>query len=129
MTESNNAAPEKRTGAKNEAYRYFAFVSYSSKDAKIAKSLQRRLETYKLPTTLRNELEAERGVKFPKRLSPIFRDMTDLEASVLGRSIRRELEDSKFLIVVCSPNSATSAWVNQEVENFILMGRYDRIIL
>lgn len=109
MAESNNAATEKCFGAKNEAYRYFAFICYSSKDAKIARALQRRIEAYKLPTTLRNELEAERGVKFPKRLTPIFRDMTDLEAGVLGRSIRRELEDSKFLIVVCSPNSATSA--------------------
>ncbi|MBQ9129019.1 MAG: toll/interleukin-1 receptor domain-containing protein, partial [Thermoguttaceae bacterium] len=129
MAERSARAIGNRLSAKTEVYRYFAFISYSSKDAKIAKSLQRRLETYKLPTTLRNELEAERGVKFPKRLSPIFRDMTDLEAGVLGRALLRELEDSKFLIVVCSPNSATSAWVNQEVENFILMGRYDRIVL
>lgn len=112
-----------------ESYRYFAFISYSSKDQKVANRLQKQIETYRLPTVTRNELEKERGGKYPKRLKPLFRDMTDLGAGVLGKSILRELEDSKYLIVVCSPNSAQSDWVNQEIENFILMGRYERIIL
>ena len=110
------------------AYRYFAFISYSSKDNKAAAKVQRKIETYRLPTVLRNELEASTGKKYPPQVKPLFRDMTDLSAGLLGMSILRELEDSRFLLVICSPDSAKSEWVNQEVENFILIGRYERII-
>ena len=112
-----------------ESYRYYAFISYSSKDAALAKGLQDIIESYRLPVVIRNELEAQSGMKYPKKLSPLFRDMTDLAPAPLGQSIRRELEDSKYMIVLCSPNSAESQWVNQEIENFILMGRYDHILL
>ncbi|MBQ2620767.1 MAG: toll/interleukin-1 receptor domain-containing protein, partial [Thermoguttaceae bacterium] len=112
----------------NLAYRYFAFISYSSKDQKAAENLQKKIESYQLPSVLRNELEAATGKKFPKRVKPLFRDMTDLSAGLLGKSILRELEDSRYLLVICSPDSAKSEWVNQEVENFILMGRYEKII-
>ena len=97
----------------NLAYRYFAFISYSSKNKKAAETIQRKIETYRLPTVLRNELEASRGKKYPKRVKPLFRDMTDLSAGLLGKSILRELEDSRFLLVICSPDSAQSDWVNQ----------------
>ncbi|MBR6437109.1 MAG: toll/interleukin-1 receptor domain-containing protein, partial [Thermoguttaceae bacterium] len=110
------------------AYRYFAFISYSSKDKKTAAKIHNKIESYRLPAVLRNELEATNGKKYPQRVQPIFRDMTDLSVGLLGKSILRELEDSRFLLVICSPESARSDWVNQEVENFILMGRYDRII-
>ena len=113
----------------NLAYRYFAFISYSSKDKKTAEKLQKKIEGYRLPTVLRNELEATTGKKYPQRVRPLFRDMTDLSAGLLGKSILRELEDSRYLLLICSPDSAKSEWVNQEVENYILMGRYERIIL
>ena len=81
-----------------------------------------------MPVVLRNELEAANGKKYPQFVKPLFRDMTDLSAGLLGKSILRELEDSRFLLLICSPDSAQSEWVNQEVENFILLGRYERII-
>ena len=112
----------------NLAYRYFAFISYSSDDKRLTKKIQDKIESYRLPTVLRNELEAATGKKYPQRVQPLCRDDTDLSAGLLGKSILRELEDSRFLLVICSPNSAKSEWVNQEVENFILMGRYERII-
>ncbi|MBO5436113.1 MAG: toll/interleukin-1 receptor domain-containing protein, partial [Thermoguttaceae bacterium] len=105
-----------------EAYRYFAFISYSSNDEKYAKVLQKKIETYRLPTVIHKELNERWEGNFPKRLKPIFRDRTDLPAAPLGTSLLRELEDSRYLIVVCSPRSAQSEWVNREVENFILMG-------
>ncbi|MBP3694708.1 MAG: TIR domain-containing protein, partial [Thermoguttaceae bacterium] len=111
-----------------EAYRYFAFISYSSNDEKYAKVLQKKIETYRLPTVIHKELNERWEGNFPKRLKPIFRDRTDLPAAPLGTSLLRELEDSRYLIVVCSPRSAQSEWVNREVENFILMGRFQRII-
>jgi hypothetical protein len=42
--------------------------------------------------------------------------------------IEKSLEDSEFLIVICSPTSARSPWVNKEVQTFIDLGRADHII-
>ncbi|MBR5711423.1 MAG: toll/interleukin-1 receptor domain-containing protein [Thermoguttaceae bacterium] len=113
----------------NLAYRYFAFISYSSKDKNIAEKIHDKIEAYPLPSVLRNELEAERGKDIPEYLSPLFLDISHLGAGQnLSETINQELKSSRFLLVICSPNSAKSDWVNQEVENFILMGRYDRII-
>lgn len=64
----------------------------------------------------------------PRHIRPVFRDKTDLGAGVLSESLRRELELSKYLIVVCSPAAARSEWVNREIGSFIEMGRADSII-
>ncbi len=112
----------------NLDYHYFAFISYSSKDKKAAKRIHHKIEGYKLPTVLRNELEANSETKYPQRVTPLFWDMTDLPPALLKKSILRELEDSRYLLLICTPNSAKSEWVNREVENFILMGRYERVI-
>ena len=113
----------------NLGYRYFAFISYSSKDKKFAEKIHQRIINFPLPSVFRNELEAANGKECPQCVSPLFLDITNLPAGqLLGETILQELNDSRFLLVICSPNSAKSDWVNQEVENFILMGRYDRII-
>ena len=41
--------------AKKTGYRYFAFISYSSKDVKWAEWIQKKLETYRLPSKIRKE--------------------------------------------------------------------------
>jgi TPR repeat protein len=58
----------------------------------------------------------------------VFRDQTDLAGVEVTTSLRRELRLSRFLIVVCSPNSAASRWVNDEVAYFEGLGRQDNII-
>jgi len=104
-------------------YHYYAFISYSSADGKWAKWLQNHLENYRLPTAVRKQ-----SIDIPKRLMPIFRDSTDLSTGVLKDVLRKELEASKFLVVLCSPSSAASSWVNEEVKHFIELGRTERII-
>lgn len=100
----------------------FAFISYNHKDVKYAKWLQKKLENYKLPTEIHNEFEDSRFIR------PVFRDQTDLNTGVLANVLRDQLEASKFLIVLCSPNSAKSQWVSNEVKTFIEWGRLDQII-
>ncbi|MBQ0057648.1 MAG: TIR domain-containing protein [Bacteroidales bacterium] len=100
----------------------FAFISYNHKDVKWAKWLQKNLETYKLPTEIHNEFDDSRFIR------PVFRDQTDLNTGVLGNVLRDNLLASKFLIVLCSPNSAKSEWVSKEVQSFIEWGRLDCII-
>ena len=75
-----------------------------------------------MPTIIREEYS------LPETLKPIFRDVTNIPVGELRDLLREELERSKFLIVVCSPDSAQSKWVNREVEYFIELGRFDKII-
>ncbi|MDR1859839.1 MAG: toll/interleukin-1 receptor domain-containing protein, partial [Bacteroidales bacterium] len=106
-----------------QGFEYYAFISYKREDEKLAKWLQNKLEGYRLPSVIRKEVP-----RLPKRIRPIFRDKTDLGAGLLTDSLRNELEKSRYLIVVCSPQAAKSEWVGKEISAFIEMGRADRII-
>lgn len=116
FTQSNNVD----TG---QLFRYFAFISYCREDEHIAKWLQRKLETYRLPSKIKKE-----NTNLPKRIVPVFRDTTDLGGIHLEESLHSELDDSKYLIVICSKNSTQSPWVNKEIEHFIANGKADKII-
>lgn len=102
--------------------KYFAFISYSHRDEKIARWLQRQLESYKLPSEIHNDLDSSRYLR------PVFRDRSDLDGGVLTDVLREKLQNSKYLIVICSPNSASSQWVSNEVKAFIEWGRLSQII-
>ena len=102
-------------------YLYDAFISYSHKDMTWGRWLQRKLETYRIPKEMRGERPAGQNLK-------IFRDQTDLAGVELQTALRKELDAARFLIVLCSPGSAASSWVNDEVKYFISLGRVDRII-
>lgn len=96
---------------------YFAFLSYSHKDAADADWLHHELERFRVPSSLAGRLTAH-GV-IPKRLTPIFRDRHELAAADdLGEEIREALESSRCLIVLCSPAAAKSKWTNAEIELF-----------
>lgn len=106
-----------------EQYTHFAFISYSHKDMKVAKWLQRHLEAYKLPTEIHNEIDAR-----SRYLRPVFRDETDLNGGVLNDTLYEHLRESKHLILICSKDSALSPYVNDEANYFIAMGRFEWII-
>jgi tetratricopeptide (TPR) repeat protein len=103
--------------------RYRAFISYSHGDERWARWLQRALEKYKLPKSLRTA-----HPEMPASLFPIFRDRDELASSTdLSESIQRAMADSDALILVCSPESARSHWVNEEVRRFREARGDDRI--
>lgn len=105
------------------SYKNFAFISYSHKDMTIAKWLQKQLERFKLPTEIHNEINSE-----SRYLRPIFRDESDLNTGILGDELRKNLEESKYLILICSQHSRHSQWVSDEAKAFVDMGRLSRII-
>lgn len=106
--------------------KYWAFISYSHRDAQWGNWLHKVLETYRPPRTLIGTTTATGIV--PKRLAPIFRDREELaSATDLGTVINAALENSGCQIVICSPNSARSRWVNEEILAFKRLGREDRI--
>ena len=107
-------------------FRYWAFISYSQRDAKWARWLHKKLETYKVPRELLGKRVSNRTI--PRRLIPIFRDRDELpSAGDLSEKIREALEASHALIVICSPYAAVSPWVNEEVRTFKGLGRSQRV--
>lgn len=109
------------------SHKYWAFISYSSKDTLAARRLHVRLETYRIPKELVGRPGRDENV--PRRLFPIFRDRDELPLSHdLGATIQDALRASKYLIVLCSPHAAQSKWVNEEVRYFKSLGRADRIL-
>ena len=98
-----------KTFAGSEPARYTAFVSYRhvEPDRKWAKWLHFALETYRVP----KRLVRERNL--PQRIGRVFRDEEELAASShLSKEIETALEQSQFLLFVCSPRTPTSKWVN-----------------
>jgi len=108
--------------------KYTAFISYNLKDDRWAKWLQRKLEAYSIPVVIRNEKdEVMRREEKPKKLR-VFRYKTDLNTVSLNEGLAKELDDARWLIVICSPNSARSAWVGKEIQHFLDTGRRDHIL-
>lgn len=98
-------------------YRYYAFLSYSHRDEEWAQWLQHEFEHYHLPSNL----NGREGL--PEGFRPIFRDIDELSGGELKPQISQALAESANLIVVCSPNSARSRYVNGEIEEFMAIGR------
>ena len=104
--------------------KYFAFISYNHKDTSWGKSLQRKLENYRLPAVLCKQ----HGLK-KNPLRPLFFAPTDILPGGLSAELQDRLRDSQNLIVICSPNSAKSRWVGEEISFFYSLGRADKIHL
>ncbi|MDX2427659.1 MAG: toll/interleukin-1 receptor domain-containing protein, partial [Xanthomonadales bacterium] len=107
-------------------FRYRAFISYCHQDEALAAWLHRALESYHVPWRLVGR-EGQFG-SVPDKLTPVFRDREELSSATdLSEKITNALEESESLVVICSPASAQSYWVNEEIRQFRNLGRADRI--
>ena len=119
MKEMDTSEQEMNQG---QEFKYYAFISYNSKDTKWGKRVQRKLEHYRMPATLCSE----RGWKRTP-IRPVFFAPTDIQPGGLTDELQERLKASRNLIVICSPNSAQSAWVGKEIEFFHSLGRTENI--
>ncbi|MBQ0028428.1 MAG: toll/interleukin-1 receptor domain-containing protein [Lachnospiraceae bacterium] len=97
--------------------KYDAFISYrhAELDMEMAKKIHTGLESYKVPKAV----ALKSGKKSIKR---VFRDQEELPiGSDLDDNISAALEESEYLIVICSPRTPDSYWVCKEIETFIEM--------
>lgn len=107
--------------------KYWAFLSYSHTDRQWGDWLHKALETYRVPRRLIGK--ESRDGKIPPRVFPVFRDREELPVSSdLGSNIEEALGESRYLIVICSPRSAQSRWVGEEIKTYKKLGREDRIL-
>jgi hypothetical protein len=105
---------------------YRAFFSYSRADDGLADWLWGYLDRYRVPPGL-----VVTGLPLgapAENLHPIFRDRFDLSAGGnLSMRLQSALERSDSLIVLCTPESSRSAWVEHEVQTFLRTGKEARI--
>ena len=104
-----------------DEYIYDAFISYSHRDLKWARWVQRKLETFPIPRELVGQAGGRRRLR-------VFRDQTDLAGVEVQLALQKELRASRYLIVICSPSSAASHWVDDEIRFFQGMGRVEQIV-
>lgn len=102
--------------------RFRAFISYSQQDKEWGARLHRWLESYRVPVGLLVEVGADR------RLGRFFRDDEEMPAAAdIAGVVRRAIEDSESLIVICSPRAAQSKWVAAEIAHFRQTGRGSKV--
>ena len=104
------------------AVKYDAFVCYKhgAIDSAAALTLQRALENYRAP----------KGVADKRRpFGRIFVDEGELASCAdFGQQICDALKNSEWLIVICSPDTPLSPWVQLEIDTFLKYHDRSRIL-
>ena len=96
-------------------YTYYAFISYRRLDSKWAKWLKNRLQAYRLPNKTHSLHQ-----NLPRRFNPIFLDKTNLTPGLLDEGLKKEVQASKYLIVICSKNAhEKSQYIDEEIDYFL----------
>jgi eukaryotic-like serine/threonine-protein kinase len=112
--------------AGSQGFKYRAFISYCHKDRWQAEKLHRSLEHFLVPRALIARSAAD-GVSIPRKLGRVFIDRYELAVGHLPKQLQDALGQSENLIVICSPEAAESACVNEEIRLFRKLGRGNRI--
>lgn len=100
----------------DKEFKYDAFISYRhcELDKYVAENLHKVLETYELPKNIKEKL----GIT-GRTIKRVFRDQDELPlSSNLEDPIIDALNNSKYLIVICSPRLKDSLWCKKEIETF-----------
>ena len=96
---------------------FAAFLSYSRHDKRLALWLVRALEEFSPPHRTISDLKAKQAPFLAAK--PIFRDESDMPVGgAVPDRLNEVLDASASMIVLCTPTSAGSAWVNEEVKQF-----------
>lgn len=104
------------------AVKYDAFICYKHGpvDSVAALTLQRALETYRAP---------KRAATKRKPFGRVFLDEGELSSCAdFGQQIQEALKNAGWLIVICSPDTPTSPWVQQEIDCFLKYHDRSRIL-
>ncbi|MCR5203662.1 MAG: TIR domain-containing protein [Lachnospiraceae bacterium] len=107
-----------------EIRKYCAFISYRHKelDKSIAKKIHSKIEHYTVPKEMRKSWGG-------KKLGKVFRDEEELPVSSnLSDSIYLALDNSDYLIVICTPDTPESLWVEREINYFIEKHGRDHVV-
>ena len=111
VTDLVEALQPYRTDLRSVTYDAFVCYKHGPVDSQAAITLQRQLERFR----------AGKGVaKKRKPFSRVFVDEGELSSCAdFGLQIREALKNSGWLIVVCSPETPMSPWVQSEIDTFL----------
>lgn len=104
--------------------KYAAFISYrhGGIDEKVAKQVFRLLERYRVPRKIAKRIGTN-------KIGRVFRDSEELKAgSDLSALIKSALDETEWLIIICTKRFKDSVWCMEEVEHFLEIRGRDRII-
>lgn len=107
-------------------FKYDAFISYrhTELDKFVAGNLHKKLESYHLPKNVAKKRDGQKN-----RIERVFRDKEELPlTNNLEEPILEALQDSEWLIVVCSPRIKESLWCKKEIETFISLRGRDHVL-
>ncbi len=110
-----------------ENVRYDAFISYRhcELDSFISENLHKKLENYKLPASVIKKLDPNKA-----KIERVFRDEAELPlSSNLSDPISEALDNSEFLIVICTPRLPESQWCKKEIETFVKTHDREHVLL
>ncbi len=102
-------------------FTYDAFISYrhTDPDGYVAKKLHKELEALKIPSNIKKQLLKENPNSRVK-ITRVFRDEEELPlVSNLADPIVEAINNSDFLIVICSPRLKESIWCKKEIDTFL----------
>jgi|CXWL01.1.fsa_nt_gi broad specificity phosphatase PhoE len=101
------------TSSSPEPKQFRSFISYSQKDKAWGKRIHTWLETYRVPVGVIADIEPDR------HLGRFFRDEEEMPAADnIATVVTRAIKSADSQIVICSPNSAKSKWVDAEIRHF-----------
>ncbi|MBO6108019.1 MAG: toll/interleukin-1 receptor domain-containing protein [Eubacterium sp.] len=132
--------------------KYAAFISYrhDGLDEKAAVRIQKEIENYRIPkkivsamsddiSSFDEQASADESVYSEKKaevtannriIGKVFRDADEFGASSdLSEAIREALDESEWLIAICSERYLESKWCMEEIDHFISTRGYDKIIV
>lgn len=95
--------------------KYDAFISYrhAPMDIEVSELIHKSLEKIHVPGAIRK-------TSGKRKIERVFRDQEELTvSSSLSDEILSALDESEYLIVICSPRTPESEWVENEVSYFI----------
>lgn len=105
-----------------DAMEYDAFICYKhgALDTAAALRLQKNLESFRPPMGISKKKHPFRNV---------FVDEGELASCPdMGAAIHTALKNSRYLIVICSPDTPVSKWVDKEIKEFSELHGRDRIL-
>ena len=106
-----NALPLTVTPLANTAFSAFISYRHGDIDSRAAQELQKQLEHFRAP----KGISAER-----KPFKRCYLDDGELSGGYdYAKQLREALKNSEWLIVVCSPGTKDSRWVNEEIDIFL----------
>ncbi len=101
---------------------YDAFICYKHGpiDSRAAAALQKGLEHFPVPKDLRKE---------NRKIRRVFMDEGELSSCAdMGLQITEALKNAGYLIVICSPETKASPWVDKEIKTFLTFHDRSRIL-